>query len=329
MVSTRETFDSLRARIRARHDGLSPHLRLLARYSLEDPNGFALQTIAVIAGTVGVQPSALIRFARAFGYGGFSELQLVFRLRLIEGASGYRERVFEAHAAPAADAMEVLGECVDDMVASLERLRRTVDGGALARAVGMLAGAGHVYVAGLRRSRPVAAYLAYGLARMELACSVLDFDGGMAGQQVANMRQGDVLAAVAFAEYSVPVVDVVRDAHLRGLGVLAITDTANSPLARHSTVRFLFDDASTAAFRPISGPIALVQALVVAVGAGRGVAGREEAAHLGEGQEGVMAKGQKNSGREAKKPKATKKPPATSGSAMTLPDRTAPVKGGK
>lgn len=42
-----------------------------------------------------------------------------------------------------------------------------------------------------------------------------------------------------------------------------------------------------------------------------------------------MAKGQKNSGREPKKPKASKKPPAgAAASSMTLPERPAPTKGG-
>src|SRR3954468_10279660 len=96
MPDRRETFDSLRARIRARHDGLSPHLQRLARSALEDPNGFALRTIAEIASEARVQPSALIRFAREFGYDGFSAMQQVFKLRLIEGASIYREQVYEA-----------------------------------------------------------------------------------------------------------------------------------------------------------------------------------------------------------------------------------------
>jgi DNA-binding MurR/RpiR family transcriptional regulator len=161
--------------------------------------------------------------------------------------------------------MHVLAECVDDMVSSLEHLKRSVDPAALLRAVEMLRRAQHVYVAGLRRSRPIAAYLAYGLIRVERPCSLLDFDAGMASQQVANMRPGDVLAATAFAEYSAPVADAVRDAHLRGIPVLALTDVAMSPLARNATLSFLFDDAPTAAFRPISGPIALVQALIVSL----------------------------------------------------------------
>jgi len=215
-----------------------------------------------------VQPSALIRFAKAFGFEGFSSMQQVFKLRLIEGASVYREQIYETHGdndGGGADPLHVLAECVDDMVSSLEHLKRTIDPAELARAIDMLRRAQHVYVAGLRRSRPIAAYLAYGLMRVERPCSVLDFDGGMADQQVANMRPGDVLAATAFAEYSAPVVDAVRDAHLRGMAVLAITDTAESPLARNSSLSFLLDEAPTAPFRPISGPIALVQTLIVSL----------------------------------------------------------------
>jgi DNA-binding MurR/RpiR family transcriptional regulator len=264
-----ETFETLRARIRARFDDLSPHLQRLARLALEDPNRFALQTIAATAAVAEVQPSALIRFAREFGYDGFSALQQVFKLRLIEGASAYREQVYEAHTAATepGDAMRVLAECVDDMAASLQRLKTSICSDDLAKGIDLLRGASHIYVAGLRRSRPIAAYLAYGLIRMERPCSLLDIDGGMAAQQVANMRGSDVLAAVAFAEYAPAVVDVVRDAYLRGSPVLAITDVPSSPLVRNSYVAFRFDEAPTAAFRPISGPLALVQTLIVSLSA--------------------------------------------------------------
>lgn len=261
-----DTFETLRARIRARFDDLSPHLQRLARLALEDPNRFAVQTIAATAADADVQPSALIRFARAFGYDGFSALQQVFKLRLIEGAPTYREQVYRARSTgttEAADASKVLSDCVDDMTASLNQLKTSIAPERLARAIDLLAGASHVYVAGLRRSRPIAAYLAYGLMRIERPCSILDFDGGMAAQQVANMRSSDVLAAIAFSEYAPAVVDVVRDAYLRGLSVIAVTDLETSPLARDSSVAFLLDETPTAPFRPISGPLALVQTLVV------------------------------------------------------------------
>jgi DNA-binding MurR/RpiR family transcriptional regulator len=270
MADRMETFDSLRDRITGRYDDLSPHLQRLARIALEDPNSVALETVAAIAGRVEVQPSTLIRFAKEFGYSGFSEMQKIFKLRLIEGGPNYRERVYEQHAETASDhpegPAELLEQCADASIASLQNLKSTVGREELDRAVDILDRSEHVYVAGLRRSRPIATYLSYGLVRLERRCSILDFGGGMAAQQVANMRPGDVLVAIAFAEYAAPVVDVVREAHLRGVTVLAITDTSSSPLARNSTIAFYVDDETTGQFRPIAGAIGLVHTFIISLG---------------------------------------------------------------
>lgn len=262
-----ETFDALRSRIRTRFESLSPHLQRVARAALEQPNAFALSTIAVIAGELGVQPSTLIRFAKEFGYGGFSDMQRVFRHRLIEGAADTREQVYQRQALrPPADLAAILEGSIDALVASLEELRGSISTEDLARAIEMLERADHVYIAGLRRSHAIATYLAYGLARSERQCSLLDFGGGMAAQQVANMKADDLLVAIAFPPYSEPVVDVVVDCHLSGKQVLALTDSPHSPLARHARLGFYVDNAATGQFRPISGAIALVQTLVSGLG---------------------------------------------------------------
>jgi DNA-binding MurR/RpiR family transcriptional regulator len=207
-----------------------------------------------------VQPSTLIRFAKEFGYEGFSRMQQVFKTRLIEGAPDWRERVYDARAESGSD--DMLDRASDGMISALQRLKRETRREDLARAVDILQDADFAWVAGLRRARPIAAYMAYGLNRLERRAALLDFDGGMAAQQVANMRRGDVLTAIAFPEYSPPVVEAVRDAHLRGIPVIALTDSAASPLAKNADAAFYVDDASPGAFRPIGAAIGLVQAMV-------------------------------------------------------------------
>lgn len=264
-----ETFDALRERIRNRFEDLSPHLQRIARLALDQPNEFALQTIAVIAERLKVQPSTVIRFAKEFGYVGFSGLQQVFKLRLIEGGAVNRERVYEARSASEgrSNVGATLDVCIDTLIASLEGLRQETCHDDLERTVELCLSARHVYVAGLRRSRPIATYLAYALTRLERRCSLLDFGGGMAAQQVANMEHDDLLIAAAFTPYSPAVVDVVRDAHFRGLPIVALTDTPSSPLARNSTIAFCVDNEASGQFRPISGAIGLVQAIIVSLSA--------------------------------------------------------------
>jgi DNA-binding MurR/RpiR family transcriptional regulator len=89
----------------------------------------------------------------------------------------------------------------------------------------------------------------------------------MVPQQAATIRDTDLLVAVAFAEYTPAVVEVVQDVHLRGVPVLTITDVATSPLARYSAQSLLVDDLDTHQFRSIAGPICLAQTLMIALGA--------------------------------------------------------------
>lgn len=263
-----ETFDALRQRIRDKFPELSPHLRRIARASLEEPNSFALNTTLTIATALDIQPSALIRFAKEFGYTGFSGMQRVFRQRLIEGAPTIREQVYtetvERLAPP--DLKEILESCVAAHVEALQALLRTCSPEKLARAVERMRAARHIYIAGLRRSRPIAAYLAYGLIRSECPCTLLDFAGGMTSSQISTMSADDLLVAIAFPPYSQPVVDAVMDAHVSGRRVLAITDGRNSPLARRADVSLFVDAGATSQFQPISAAIGLVQTLVTALG---------------------------------------------------------------
>lgn len=263
-----ETFEALRQRLRNRFDQLSPHLQRIARSALEKPNDFALNTVVGIAGQLDVQPSTLIRFAKEFGYRGFSEMQRVFRLRLIEGAPRTREEVFASQpsSGETRDFGALLNGCIDALVASLEDLRRSVTPDALERATRMLRQAEHIYIAGLRRSRPIATYLAYGLTRCERQCSLLDFGSGMAAEQIATMRQNDLLVAIAFTPYTQAVVDITLDTHLSGKRILVLTDVPESPLARHADLAFLVDSSVMSQFRPISGAIALVQTLITGLG---------------------------------------------------------------
>lgn len=265
--ATAETFDSLRERIRDRYVDLSPHLQRIAKLALDQPNQLALTTIAAIAEVLEIQPSTLIRFAKEFGYDGFSSMQQVFRLRLIEGAPVYREQIYgdKVSSRDPGGGRADLDACVDTLIASLERLRRDIRPEEIEKAAALCVSARHIYVAGLRRSHPVATYFSYGMMRLERRCSLLDFSSGMAGQQVANMSHDDLLVAIAFPPYSSLVVDVVRDAGVRGLKVLSVTDSQASPLAIGATGAFYVDAESASPFRPISGAIGLVQAIILSV----------------------------------------------------------------
>ena len=64
-------FESVSRRITERFNDLPRQLQRIARFALDAPEDFALGTAAQLAEMIGVQPSALVRFANAVGFDGF------------------------------------------------------------------------------------------------------------------------------------------------------------------------------------------------------------------------------------------------------------------
>lgn len=270
MAARPATYEALKDAISREYPRLSKQLQAIARFALEQPHELALSTVAALAGRLGVQPSSLIRFANALGFAGFSEMQRLFRSHLVERSGAtYRERIAGLRArgkgggtAPPA----VLHGFVADSIHGLERLEEAVDAAALRAAVRLLAGAQVTHVIGLRRSFPVAAYLAYALGRLELRTQLLDGAGGMNREFARMAGRKDLLIAVSFRSYTPETVEIAHECHGRGVPVIAITDTPLSPLLPSAAVAFELDDDPARPFRSLVEPLCLAQSLVVSVG---------------------------------------------------------------
>lgn len=264
------TFDQLREDIHHRFDTLSDGMRRVARAVLQDPDTVALSTVIQVAEMCDIQPSGVVRFAQTFGFSGYSEMQRVFRLRLIEGAPALRDQVQRAKGdlrrEAKSDPFLVLREFMEVSGRAIDRLADRVDPEDFARAVDMMTGAESVYVLAHRRAFPIASYIAYGLQRLEMPAHLLDGVGGMLPQQVAAIRPADLLVAVSFEPYSPLVVELVEDAFIRGLPVLTITDNPVSPLIRNATLGFAVEEFHATNFRPVSASMCLAQSLVATIG---------------------------------------------------------------
>lgn len=268
-----KTFEELKGDLSRTYPGLSPQLQRIASYALEHPQHMALETVARLARSANVQPSAMVRFAQSLGYDGFSALQQVFKTRLVERSSrdtasrDYRDRIeaFRARHRPNGPGA-VLEEFVAEGIGSLERLNEHVPAADLARAVKALGAAQSIYVLGHRRSFPVAYYLAYALTQLELHVHLLDTVGGMLKEPARLIGAKDALLVVSFRNYTPDVIGIAEDCHARGVPVIAITDHALSPLARVSRVCFQIDERPTRPFPMLVAPLCLAQSLVVALG---------------------------------------------------------------
>ncbi len=264
----KQTFDELKLEISAQHNKLSKRLRQIAEFAIAEPDQMALETVAAIAARAHVQPSSLIRFAKQFGYDGFSDMQRVFRSRLIDRASSYSQRIRESHgpAKVAESPASVLQSFISADIEALEHLKREIRQGDLQAAVNLLAECDIVGITAHRRSFPIAAYLAYGVSHLGRRTLLVDAIGGLAGEQTRLLTPRDALIAISFKPYASETLAVINAAQAQGARVIAITDTALSPLVPLANVRFEVQEAQIQGIRSLTAATCLAASLVIALG---------------------------------------------------------------
>ncbi len=262
-----DTFEALKDRLIEIEPNLPKRLRQAAAYALEHPDEFALGTASGIARNADVQASTLVRFAQALGFGGFSDLQEVFRSHLRNRWPDYSERLRALHesARDSGDPTNLLMGFADSAASSVARLREAVDRRDLDRAVDVLARANTIYCLGQRRSFSVAHYLSYALAQLGLSACLIDNVGGLGPEQLARAGPGDALIAISFSPYSPVTVDLAWRARRANTPTVVVTDSAFSPLAGLADVRFEIVESDFGSFRSLAATFCLAMTLAVAV----------------------------------------------------------------
>ena len=261
-------YHALVERITERFPKLPRQLQRIARFALDAPEEFALGTAVQLAQQIGVQPSALVRFAAAVDCDGFAELRQLFRTQLRARTLSYRERIerLQSRAPKATSPGAVFRAQTSQAIDELQHFQHAIDDRLLNQAVELISNATQINLLAARRSFPVAAYLAYALNQLEMRTQLLDNVGGMNREFAARIGADEVLIAVSFRNYTPEVVEVADGCRKRGTAVIAITDSKLSPLTRAATLAFAIGDDGAAAFRSLVEPFVLAQSLVVAVG---------------------------------------------------------------
>jgi DNA-binding MurR/RpiR family transcriptional regulator len=267
-----ETYDQLEKAIIEQFPSLSKRLQQIASHALDNPSELALETIAAVSQRAGVQPSSLIRFAKVFGFSGYSDMQRVFRLRLTDAMPDYKERLKslngnEAQGEEAKDVNALLEQFVEADVVGLRRLQQNKRLGTLLdQSFKLITDSETVYVVAHRRSFPIACYLAYALSQMNVRNVLVDGVGGMFMQQVGHATSRDVIIAISSKAYSPDVAQVVREAKQRGVKIIAMTDSPLSPLAEHADVSLEVQQAAVGLFRSLAVTMTLAVTLIVGLG---------------------------------------------------------------
>jgi DNA-binding MurR/RpiR family transcriptional regulator len=254
-----DSFDQLAALIRARFSELSPQFQMGAGFLLDHPDEVAVSSMRKVAERAQVQPASLVRLAQQLGFPGWNELRSLFVARVRTRPEPLTSRARSLVRSNAKDALahELLAAQQHNLAATAAQSSRVT-----VEAARLLRRAHHVHVAGFRSCYPVAFGFVYGYRLFRPSVSLLDGEAGTLEMQLRSIQRDSATVVVSFAPYSAEAVRVAEAAQEQGSKLIAITDSAVSPIALNADKVLIFSHESPSFFPSLVAATAIAEALV-------------------------------------------------------------------
>lgn len=242
---------------------LSKGHKLIAKYILEHYDKAAFMTASRLGKTVNVSESTVVRFATELGFDGYPGLQKALselmrnKLTAVQRIEVTSDRMGED------DVLEkVLNTDVDKIRRTLEETSKEDFKNAVQRIIS----ARTIYIIGSRSSASLASFLSYyfnlifpNVKLVQTASRSELFE------QIMRISSDDVMIGISFPRYSKQTVTAFRYARSNNAGLVAITDSASSPLVQYADDILLARSDMASFVDSLVAPLSLINALIVGV----------------------------------------------------------------
>lgn len=262
-TETVRTFAELVDVIQQRYPSLAPSHQVLAERVLAQPGEVAFMTVSALAEAAGVNEATVVRFATGLGLKGYPGLTRLCRERLQEQAQMVSR--YDQLQRSGDDSAELRDRAAALDGVNITRTFAGIEAHSWDEAVRLLAHSPAVHVMGLRKCHAPAYLLTYLLQLLREDVNPVTATLGLLTDQLRGIRDGDCFVAMAIHRYSADTVRATAWARERGAHIIAITDTAASPLARSAANVFYVDASSPSILRSMTAFTSLVQALAAGV----------------------------------------------------------------
>ena len=239
----------------------------ISRYITESYDKAAFMTASRLGKTVGVSESTVVRFAVELGYDGYPSMQkamqemVLNRLTAVQRMGVANDRIGDQ------DVVSMV------MNADADKLRQTAE--VISRedfraAVQAILKARQIYVVGVRSTSALANFLGYYLNFMFQNVHLVTTSGASEMfEKLVGVDENDVVIAFSFPRYSTSTLKGAQYSRSTGATVIGITDSRLSPLGQNSDHVLVAKSDMLSIVDSLVAPLSLVNALIVALAAGK------------------------------------------------------------
>ena len=255
---------NIRTVIEERAPSLSPQLRQAADFVAANPIEVSFRSMRYIAGKTGLTPPTFSRLARSLGFDSYEALKDACRLAAKDTYSGYHDR---------AEALRVGHAAGDDSAQfhlaygqqSMRNINETMvnaDPAVITRVVEMAHGARRIFINAQMGQRHIGSYAGYVASLAFDNWEVLGVEPSSIASQMRRLGSDDVMICLSVLPYASATLALARTGRETGCRIVAITDSADSPLAGLADHILLAATANQHFFASQLGALYLLEALI-------------------------------------------------------------------
>jgi len=246
--------------LKAKFATFSPQLRKASRFIIDNPNEVAMHSMRAIAVQAGVQPSVMIRLAKAMGFESYEPFREHFRNWMNASPTNWEIRARKL-ATKAKAEQPFLDSIIGDDITNISRILGEENIVQLKKAVEIITKAGRVYVFGLRSMFSVSYYFHYLMRLFSSKTVLITGIGGATADTLRDIKPTDVLVIFSLQPYTRDAATAAGFARDRQAGIVAITDSKVSPIVTDKGPNIVVT-SSTEALLPSILPVTAVAHLL-------------------------------------------------------------------
>ncbi|AEV84091.1 RpiR family transcriptional regulator [Actinoplanes sp. SE50] len=231
-MTGRQGGDTIVVRARGLLPALSPAEQRVARVIVEEADTAARLTITGLAERAGASETTVIRFCRAMGFNGYSQLRLTLAAEAgrASGAAGDDEPV-GSDISQSDDLGQVVKKIAFADARAVEETATQLDLAVLEQVVDLIAGARRVDIYGVGASAFVALDLQLKLHRIGRVAYAWS-DTHLALTSAALLDERDVAVGISHTGATIDTIDAFAEAGRHGARTVALTNFPKSPITR-------------------------------------------------------------------------------------------------
>ncbi len=242
---------------------MSKSQKKIAFYIQNEYETAVFMTAAELGKETGVSESTIVRFASALGYDGYPEFQKAL-VECVNNKLSSVQKIDEKYGRSSQS--EILTSVLNADMEKIKDTIKTLNPSAFDLTVDILLRARNVYIMGLRSNEPLAAFLHFYLNMVRPGCILLNTTSVTETfEQMIRINEEDAFVGISFPRYSMRTLKAMEFANDRRASVIAITDSAHSPMTLYSTCNLYARSDMVSIVDSLVAPLSVINAIVVAL----------------------------------------------------------------